>query len=99
MRSEPTELEQRAARASAVFGTAIRERRIASRMTQDELALATGVGRRFLIDLEAGKSTCHLGRSLLVAEAVGLRLTAILTSAPAPKPEEFDLPAPSEEEP
>jgi hypothetical protein len=39
---------------------------------QDELALATGVGRRFLIDLEAGKPTCQLGRSLLVADALGL---------------------------
>ena len=43
-------------------------------MRQDELALATGVGRRFLIDLEAGKSSCQLGRSLVVADALGLRI-------------------------
>jgi hypothetical protein len=42
-------------------------------MRQDQLALATGVGRRFLIELEAGKSSCQLGRSLLVAEALGLK--------------------------
>ena len=49
-------------------------------MRQDELALATGVGRRFLIDLEAGKPTCQLGRSLLVADALGLRVTDLLAS-------------------
>jgi len=49
-------------------------------MRQDQLALATGVGRRFLIDLEAGKASCQLGRSLLVADALGIRVTDILTS-------------------
>jgi DNA-binding XRE family transcriptional regulator len=49
-------------------------------MRQDQLALATGVGRRFLIDLEAGKASCHLGLSLVMAEALGLRLTDILAS-------------------
>ena len=53
-------------------------------MRQDQLALATGVGRRFLIDLEAGKASCQLGRSLLVADALGLRLTDIVaTSGPS----------------
>jgi hypothetical protein len=63
----------RAAKAALTFGTIIRSRRKALNMRQDELALATGVGRRFLIDLEAGKPSCQLGRSLLVAEALGLR--------------------------
>src|ERR1700727_902841 len=52
----------------------------ALKMRQDQLALATGVGRRFLIDLEAGKPSCQLGRSLLVAEALGLRPAEILAS-------------------
>ena len=62
------------------FGSLIRSRRKALKMRQDQLALATGVGRRFLIDLEAGKPSCQLGRSLLVAEALGLRLDRIVTS-------------------
>ena len=62
------------------FGSLIRSRRKALNMRQDQLALATGVGRRFLIDLEAGKASCQLGRSLLVADALGLRLTDILIS-------------------
>jgi DNA-binding XRE family transcriptional regulator len=72
-------------------------------MRQDELALATGVGRRFLIDLEAGKPSCQLGRSLLVADALGLRVTDLLASgspaliAPATGQELPDLPEDVEE--
>ncbi len=58
------------------FGSLIRSRRKMLKMRQDQLALATGVGRRFLIDLEAGKPTCQLGRSLMVAEALGLIVTS-----------------------
>ena len=52
-------------------------------MRQDQLALASGVGRRFLIELEAGKASCQLGRSLLVAKALGLDLMEILASGTA----------------
>jgi hypothetical protein len=65
------------------------------KMHQDELALATGVGRRFLIDLEAGKPSCQLGRSLLVAQALGFELAKILSgdlSQSATPPELPDLP-------
>jgi transcriptional regulator with XRE-family HTH domain len=58
---------------AARFGAIIRERREALKLRQDDLALATGVGRRFIIDLEAGKATCQLGKALLIAMAVGLR--------------------------
>lgn len=76
-----TNLQVRAEAASKAFGTAIREHRIAAGMTQDRLALATGVGRRFLIDLEAGKASCYLGLSLLVAEALGLNLADAMRQA------------------
>jgi DNA-binding XRE family transcriptional regulator len=52
-------------------------------MRQDQLALVSGVGRRFLIELESGKPSCQLGRSLLVAKALGLNLVDILTSGVA----------------
>ena len=55
------------------FGALVRERREALKMRQDDLALATGVGRRFILELEAGKQSCQLGRALVVAAAVGLR--------------------------
>ena len=66
-------LNRRAAGAAAAFGALIRSRRKTLNMRQDELALATGVGRRFLIELEGGKPSCQLGRSLLVAEALGIK--------------------------
>ena len=55
------------------FGATVRERRKGMRMSQEDLALVSGVGRRFVIDLEAGKATCELGLALVVANAVGLR--------------------------
>ena len=65
-------VDRRATEAALRFGAMIRSRRKALKMRQDHLALATGVGRRFLIELEAGKRSCQLGRSLLVAQALGL---------------------------
>ena len=73
-------INRRAAETALAFGSLIRSRRKALNMRQDELALATGVGRRFLIDLEAGKSSCQLGRSLMVADALGLRVPDLLAS-------------------
>jgi len=55
------------------FGALIRERRQALKLRQDDVAFSTGLGRRFIIELEAGKPSCHLGKALVVAGAVGLR--------------------------
>jgi transcriptional regulator with XRE-family HTH domain len=71
--------------AAHAFGCLVRSRRKAMRMRQDQLALATGVGRRFVIDLEAGKPSCQLGRSLLVAAALGFDLANILGSDARPQ--------------
>jgi transcriptional regulator with XRE-family HTH domain len=71
MESDENSIERRASGTALAFGSMIRGRRKALKMRQDQLALATGVGRRFLIELEAGKPSCQLGRSLLVAEALG----------------------------
>ena len=71
-------------------------------MRQNQLALATGVGRRFVIDLEAGKPSCQLGRSLLIAEALGIVPSDSLTFLGAPQsatsPELPDLPEEQAEE-
>jgi transcriptional regulator with XRE-family HTH domain len=80
MDSDETGVDRRASEAASGFGSLIRSRRKALKMRQDQLALATGVGRRFLIELEAGKPSCQLGRSLLVAEALGLKLADVLAS-------------------
>jgi transcriptional regulator with XRE-family HTH domain len=80
MSEDENTIDRRAAETALAFGSLIRSRRKALNMRQNELALATGVGRRFLIDLEAGKPSCQLGRSLLVADALGLRMTDFLAS-------------------
>lgn len=54
------------------FGIAIRAARKAQGLRQDQLAAAAGVGVRFIVDLEAGKPTAHLGKALAVAAALGL---------------------------
>ncbi len=46
-------------------------------LTQDDLAGLSGTGRRFISDLEAGKSTVQLGKVLLVLAALGLTLSVI----------------------
>lgn len=43
-------------------------------MTQDDLALASGTGRRFIGDLESGKPTVRLDSVLAVIAALGLRV-------------------------
>lgn len=62
------------------FGALLRQRRGALGMNQSDLALATGVGRRFIIDLEAGKPSCHIGKALLVAEALGIRVVDLMAT-------------------
>lgn len=57
---------------SKSFGLRIRQERKAQRLTQEQLAGLSGVGVRFIRELEAGKDSCQLGRALLVAAALGL---------------------------
>lgn len=44
-------------------------------LTQPQLALAAGVGVRFIVDMEAGKPTLRLESVLRVLHALGARLT------------------------
>ncbi|MFA5899194.1 MAG: helix-turn-helix domain-containing protein [Hyphomicrobium sp.] len=67
------DVENAAGEQARHFGALVRERREALGMRQDDLALATGVGRRFILELEGGKASCQIGRALVVAAAVGLR--------------------------
>jgi HTH-type transcriptional regulator/antitoxin HipB len=56
------------------FGKAVRTARKAQGLRQDQLAGAAGVGVRFVIELEAGKASVHLGKALAVAAALGLQM-------------------------
>jgi y4mF family transcriptional regulator len=56
------------------LGTAIRMRRKQLKITQKELAMTCGTGLRFIVDLEKGKPTCQLGKTLQVLHALGLAI-------------------------
>ncbi|MFZ9964459.1 MAG: helix-turn-helix transcriptional regulator, partial [Terrimicrobiaceae bacterium] len=55
------------------LGKMIRERRKHLGMKQAELALVSNTGLRFISELENGKETCQLGRTLKVLEHLGLK--------------------------
>ena len=54
----------------------VRERRRRRDMTQEELARASGVSRRWLADLESGKPGAEVGLVLRTLAALGLVLDA-----------------------
>ena len=95
---DDSSVEQRALATASAFGSLIRRRRKELKIRQSQLALATGVGRRFLIELESGKPSCQLGRSLLVAGALGLKPADILASDPLTHQTDAELPDLTEEE-
>ncbi|MGY3396014.1 y4mF family transcriptional regulator [Bradyrhizobium sp. USDA 3311] len=60
---------------SKTLGNLIRDERKDQGLTQEQLAGLTGVGVRFVRELEAGKESCQLGRALQVAAALGLTVS------------------------
>jgi HTH-type transcriptional regulator/antitoxin HipB len=54
-----------------VLGESLRAKRKRFKLTQADLALAAGVGLRFVVDLEAGKPTVRLEQVLRVINALG----------------------------
>ena len=65
----------------AQIGKLIRQTRKNLGVTQRDLALTSGTGMRFVIDLEKGKETCEIGKSLNVLNTLGIRMTL---TPPAP---------------
>jgi HTH-type transcriptional regulator / antitoxin HipB len=66
------------------IGELIRKTRKTLGVTQQDLALTSGTGLRFVIDLEKGKETCEIGKALTILQTLGVKL--ILTP-PAPAKE------------
>ncbi len=60
------------------LGSVIRTRRKNLKLTQKELAMVCGTGLRFIVDLENGKSTCQIGKTLQVMNALGLAITTTI---------------------
>lgn len=72
------------------LGDALRAARKQLGLTQPQLALAAGVGVRFIVDLEAGKPTLRLENVLRVIDALGgeIHLRGLPSFAPDEKRED-----------
>ncbi len=57
------------------IGTLVRTTRKAIGATQKDLALTSGTGLRFIIDLEKGKPTCQFGKVLTVLHTLGISMS------------------------
>jgi len=62
------------------IGEHVRQTRKSMGVTQKDLALTSGTGLRFIIELEKGKPTCQLSKVLTVLHTLGIKLT--LTAPP-----------------
>ncbi|RUN75487.1 transcriptional regulator [Sphingomonas sp. TF3] len=60
---------------SADIGNAVRRARKAAGLTQDVLSAAAGVGPRFVVELEGGKSSLQLDKVLAVLSVLKLSVT------------------------
>ena len=58
------------------FGKLIRSTRKKAKITQAELAAASGIGERFVREIEKGKQTCQLEKALHVAKLLGIKIEA-----------------------
>jgi y4mF family transcriptional regulator len=56
------------------IGQLVRESRKRLGVTQKDLALTSGTGLRFVIDLEKGKETCQIGKALTVLQTLGIKI-------------------------
>ena len=69
------------------FGELIRKVRKDLDLTQTDVAGPSGVGLRFIVDLEHGKPTCELEKAFRVAHMLGIKLE---TKGPAIEAEAAD---------
>ena len=62
---------------SEEIGKVVRQARVEQGLRQDQLAAAAGVGIRFIVELEQGKSTVRLSKVLTVLNALGYHLEIV----------------------
>jgi y4mF family transcriptional regulator len=56
------------------IGKLVRKSRKQLGVTQKDLALTSGTGLRFIIELEKGKETCQIGKVLTVLQTLGIKI-------------------------
>lgn len=64
-------------RSADAYGKALRGRRRLLGLTQEDVAVEAGVGRRFVIELEHGKPGASLEHALRVAALLGLEVDLV----------------------
>ena len=57
------------------IGAFVRTTRKTLGATQKDLALTSGTGLRFIVDLEKGKPTCQMGKVLTVLHSLGISMS------------------------
>ncbi|HMW40711.1 MAG: helix-turn-helix transcriptional regulator [Saprospiraceae bacterium] len=62
------------------IGEVVKKTRKQLGATQKDLALTSGTGLRFIIELEQGKPTCQLGKVLTVLHTLGINLSLNMPS-------------------
>ena len=67
----------------AALGQLVNRLRKQQKLTQAEVALAAGVGLRFLVELEAGKPSVRLENVMRVLAVLGIALLADHAELPA----------------
>jgi HTH-type transcriptional regulator/antitoxin HipB len=81
LKSEPTDEQPRAdaiIQEPEALAALIRRRREALGLSQQEVADAIGVSRKFIVDLERGKPSAEVGLVIRAAAAVGIDIIARL---------------------
>jgi HTH-type transcriptional regulator/antitoxin HipB len=69
------------------IGKLVKNARKTMGVTQKDLAMTSGTGLRFIIDMEKGKPTCQLGKVLTVLHTLGIKTEFI---APVQRPDELE---------
>ena len=59
------------------IGESVKSTRKSMGVTQNDLALTSGTGLRFIIDLEKGKPTCQIGKVLAVLQTLGITINLV----------------------
>ena len=59
------------------IGSVVRSTRKKLGVTQRALAMTSGTGLRFIIDMEKGKPTCQIGKVLTALQTLGIKIELI----------------------
>ena len=68
-----------------IIGEFVKSTRKDMGVTQKDLAMTSGTGLRFIIELEKGKPTCQLGKVLTVLNTLGVKIEITASASNAKK--------------